>query len=139
MVPLINTPESDNPSIRVLIVDDMPDVRQDLRVLLQLSNEIEVVGEAGDGKEAISQAELLHPDVVIMDMEMPRSNGLQATAEIKNRKLARRVVILSVHSEPEDIKRAMQAGADTFIQKGSPYSALMEAIIPNYRLRGEKL
>jgi DNA-binding NarL/FixJ family response regulator len=139
MIPFTNTPESENPCIRVLIVDDMPNVRQDLRVLLQLSNEIEVVGEAGDGQEAVRQAELLNPDVVIMDMEMPIFNGLQATAEIKNRKLAKRVVILSVHSEPEDIKCAMQAGADTFIQKGSPYSTLMEAIVPNYRIQGEKI
>ena len=123
-----NASESDNPKIRVLIVDDMPQVRQDLRLLLQLSNDIEVVGEAGDGQQAIIQAELLRPDVVIMDLEMPVLDGLDATSQIKNRKLSKRLVILSVHSEPEDISRAMQAGADTFVQKGSPYSTLMEAI-----------
>jgi DNA-binding NarL/FixJ family response regulator len=109
----------------------MPQVRQDLRVLLQLSNDIEVVGEAGDGQDAIKQAELLHPDVVIMDLEMPILDGIQATYLIKHHKLAKRVVILSVHSELEDINRAKQAGADTFIQKGSPYSALIESIHPN--------
>jgi DNA-binding NarL/FixJ family response regulator len=138
MVPISPTSEPDHPLIRVLIVDDMPQVRQDLRVLLQLSNEIEVVGEAGDGQQAVSQAELLNPDVVIMDMEMPNLDGVEASAQIKNRKLAKRVVILSVHSEPEDIRRAMQAGADTFIQKGSPYSTLMEAINPNKTIQGEK-
>ena len=131
MIPFTSASESDNPLIRVLIVDDMPQVRQDLRVLLQLSNEVEVVGEAGDGQEAIKQAELLKPDVVIMDMEMPILDGLEATAQIKKHMLAKRIVILSVHSEPEDRTRAMQAGADTFIQKGSPYSALMESIHPN--------
>jgi DNA-binding NarL/FixJ family response regulator len=138
MVPFNPTSESANPLIRVLIVDDMPQVRQDLRVLLQLSNDIEVVGEAGNGQEAINQAELLNPDVVIMDIEMPILNGLEATYQIKQRMLAKRVVILSVHSEPEDIKRAIQAGADTFIQKGSPYSTLIESIHPNITQKGDK-
>ena len=120
--------EPANPIIRVLIVDDMPQVRHDLRVLLQLTNDIEIVGEAGDGQVAIKLAELLRPDVVIMDLEMPILDGLLATAQIKKMQLSKRVVILSVHSEPEDIQRASQAGADAFIQKGSPYSILMEAI-----------
>jgi DNA-binding NarL/FixJ family response regulator len=137
MIPFTSASEIENPLIRVLIVDDMPQVRQDLRVLLQLTNEVEVVGEAGDGQEAIKQAELLKPDVVIMDMEMPILDGLQATAQIKQRKLAKRIVILSVHSEPEDIKRAMHAGADAFIQKGSPYSILIESIHPNKPSKGK--
>ena len=132
------TSESEHPCIRVLIVDDMPQVRGELRVLLQISNEVEVIGEAENGQDAIKQAELLHPDVIIMDMEMPVLDGLQATIQIKRLKLARRVVILSVHSEPEDICRAMQAGADIFIQKGSLYSTLMEAINPKQTKQGEK-
>ena len=128
MSSVIHSSEPDNPLIRVLIVDDMPQVRQDLRLLLQISNDIEVVGEAGDGQQAIIQAEQLHPDVVIMDLEMPLLDGLDATAQIKKRKLAKRVVILSVHSEPADVTRALQAGADSFVQKGSPYDTLMEAI-----------
>jgi len=117
--------------IRVLIVDDMPQVRQELRSLLQLSDEVEIVGEADDGQVAISQAELLRPDVVIMDLEMPILDGLQATSQIKKRMLTKRVVILSVHSEPEDLDRAMQSGADAFVQKGSPYSTLIESIHSN--------
>jgi DNA-binding NarL/FixJ family response regulator len=128
MVSISQTSESKKPLIRVLIVDDMPQVRQDLRVLLQLSNDVEVIGEAANGQEAIRQAGLLNPDVVLMDLEMPILDGLQATAQIVQTKMTKRVVILSVHSEPEDIQRAMQAGADAFIQKGSPYSTLMEAI-----------
>src|SRR4030043_903678 len=131
MSPFTPAFKSNNPIIRVVIVDDMPQVRQDLNILLQLSDEVEGVGEAGDGQEAIKQAELLNPDVVIMDMEMPILDGLQATFQIKQRNLAKRVVILSVHSSPEDIKRAMQAGADTFIQKGSSYTTLMESLHPN--------
>ncbi|PWB51496.1 MAG: hypothetical protein C3F13_13720 [Anaerolineales bacterium] len=114
--------------IRVLIVDDMPQVRKELRLLLQLSGELEVVGEAGNGQEAIKQAERLKPDVVIMDLEMPVLDGLLATQEIKQRSLATRIVILSVHSTPANVESAKQAGADAFVQKGSPYISLIEAI-----------
>ena len=123
--------------LRILIVDDSPQVRQELRSLLLLSDEVEIVGEAVDGQEAISQAELLRPDVVVMDMEMPNLDGVSATSKIKLRKLANRVVILSVHSEPEDLDRAMQAGADAFVQKGSPYSTLIESIHP-YKPKKER-
>lgn len=137
MLPANHAFTPDKPVFRVLIVDDMPQVRADLKILLQLSNEIEVVGEAGNGIEAIQQAELLHPDVVIMDIEMPVLNGLQATIQIKQRNLANRVVILSVHSEPADIERSMQAGADAFVQKGSAYATLIESIHPK-NIKGEK-
>jgi NarL family two-component system response regulator LiaR len=137
MIPFSSNYEPEAQLIRVLIVDDMPQVRQDLRVLLQLSNEIQVVGEAADGQEAITQAKLLNPDVVIMDLEMPILDGIQATSEIKQHKFAKRVVILSVHSDPEDINRAMQAGADAFIQKGSPYITLIESIHPTKQQEGE--
>ena len=130
MLPSNHTLEPEQNLIHVLIVDDMPQVREDLRVLLQLSNDIAVVGEAGDGQEAIQLAEQFHPDVVIMDMEMPGLNGLQATKELKRRQLAHRVVILSVHSEKDDIERAIQAGADAFVQKGSSYNTLIESIYP---------
>ncbi len=126
---IVSKPE--NQFVRVLIVDDMPQVRQELRSLLQLFDDIEIVGEAGDGQEAISQAESLRPDVVIMDLEMPILDGLQATRLIKKHMLSKRVVILSVHSEPEELNRAMQSGADAFVQKGSPYSTLIESIHSN--------
>jgi DNA-binding NarL/FixJ family response regulator len=131
----VTTPE--NAPIRVLIVDDMPQVRDDLRVLLQLSNGIEVVGEAANGNEAIRQAELLNPDVVIMDLEMPILDGLQATRQIKQRKLAKKIVILSVHSDLEVIEQAIQAGADDFILKGSSYQILIESIHPSQPHIGE--
>jgi DNA-binding NarL/FixJ family response regulator len=134
-IPSASVPE--NSLIRVLIVDDMPQVREDLRVLLQLSNGVEVVGEAADGQEAIKQAEMLKPDVVIMDLEMPILDGLEATRQIKKRKLAKRIVVLSVHSDLEVIQHAMQAGADDFVQKGSPYNALIKSIHPNQSHRGD--
>jgi NarL family two-component system response regulator LiaR len=123
--------KSDQPVIRVLIVDDMPQVRRDLRLLLQLSSELEVVGEATNGQEAILQAEILHPDVVIMDIKMPIMDGLQATRQIKKHKLAKRILILSIYSDAEEVHRAIEAGADVFIAKGTPYSTLMKFILPN--------
>jgi DNA-binding NarL/FixJ family response regulator len=128
---------TDLPLIRVLIVDDVEQVRSDLRFLLQVSGEVQVVGEAGDGRQALQQAQLLHPDVVLMDLEMPVLNGLQATSEIKQQGLANRVVILSVHTDPEDITLAMQAGADCFVQKGSSYATLMQAINPKNQQKEE--
>ncbi len=131
MIPIIPAAKSNNPLTRVLIVDDMPQVRQELRQLLQLTEWIEIVGEAGNGQEAIWQAELLRPDVIIMDLEMPILDGLQATRQIKQLKFATRIVILSVHSESDDLKRAGRAGADAFIQKGSPYLTLIQSIYPS--------
>jgi DNA-binding NarL/FixJ family response regulator len=137
MIPMTDASDSKNPIIRVLIVDDMPQVRQELRILLQLTKGLDVVGEAGNGKEAIRQAELLNPDVVIMDLEMPILDGMQATRLIKERQLAKRVVILSVHSKPEDVSRAKLAGADAFIEKGSSYTTLIESLHPNIIEKGE--
>ncbi len=115
--------------LRVLIVDDMPQVRQELRVLLELTGELEVVGEAANAAEAISQAEALHPDVVVMDLELPGPDGCEATRQIKERRLAGKVVMWSVHAGLEDVRRAHQAGADIFIDKGTRYETLMSAIL----------
>lgn len=114
--------------IHVLIVDDMPQVRQELHKLLELSGIVEVVGEASNGLQAISLSEKLSPDVVIMDLEMPEMDGFQATLQIKERHLAKRVVILSVHTEVKDIERALQAGADAFVLKGADLKSILNAL-----------
>jgi len=115
--------------VRVLIADDMPQVRQELREALQLTGELEVVGEAANGREAISQAEALRPDVVVMDLEMPVMDGFEATRQIKERGLAGNVVVLSVHADSDNLERARQAGADVFIDKASRFTTLMSAIV----------
>ena len=120
-------------SIRVLIVDDMAQVRRDLRTVLPLAGQaaglqLEIVGEAGNGQEAIRQAEALRPDAVVTDLEMPVMDGYQATHEIKARYPACRVSALTVHGYEAARQKALQAGVDVFIVKGAPVETLVQAI-----------
>ncbi len=114
--------------VRVLIVDDMQHVREQLILLLELTGQVEVIGEAANGTDAIVLAQTLRPEVVILDLEMPGMNGFQAAEQIKQRKLAERVVILSVHATAEDIARARLAGADAFLEKGASLERLLGAV-----------
>jgi DNA-binding NarL/FixJ family response regulator len=113
----------------VLLVDDMPQVRQEMRVALELTGEMEIVGEAANGREAVAQAEALHPDVVVTDLEMPVMDGFEATRQIKGRGLAGRVVVLSIHVDSDNLQRARESGADVFIDKASRFTNLISAIV----------
>ena len=113
---------------RVLIVDDSPQVRQELRTLLPLAGEIEIVGEATDGLEAVRLAEALQPDVVLMDLEMPVMDGYEAARKIKSRWPACRVVALTVHGYEAARQKASQSGVDVFLVKGVSVEALVQAI-----------
>jgi DNA-binding NarL/FixJ family response regulator len=117
--------------IRMLIVDDVAQVRQDLRTLLTLSCAVEVVGEAANGQEAITQAEVFLPDVILMDLEMPSLDGYLATRQIKNLYPTLKIIALTVHGYPEAREKALQAGVDTFIVKGEPVESLVQAIMEN--------
>jgi DNA-binding NarL/FixJ family response regulator len=117
-----------SPLVRLLIVDDVPQIREELRRLLELTDQVQVVGEAGDGREAIRQAETLRPDVVLMDLEMPLVDGWEATREIKSRQLAERVVVLTMHTDQESTQRAFQAGADAIVPKGAEFNDLLQTI-----------
>jgi len=114
---------------RLMIVDDIPQVRADLSTLLELAGDIEIVGEASNGSEAIAQAASLKPDAILMDLEMPLMNGYEATRRIKEELPACRVIALTVHGYPEARQRACQAGADAFIIKGEPLAALLKEIL----------
>ena len=114
---------------RLLIVDDVPEVRQELGLLLPLAGPIEVVGEAANGAEALSQAESLQPEVVLLDLEMPEMDGFAACRLLKQRSLAARVVVLSIHAGPEEMSAATAAGADAFVAKGASLEALLDAIL----------
>jgi DNA-binding NarL/FixJ family response regulator len=128
-MPNLLTTSTPNPHpLRVIIADDVPEVRHDLHLALQLTGKVEVIGEAASGWEAILQAEALHPDVMVIDLIMPDMDGCQVARAIKAFGLAQRVVILSIHSNPEDIERALKTGADAYIQKGEDFSILVRAI-----------
>ena len=113
---------------RVLIVDDSPQVRQELRTLLPLAGDIEIVGEAADGLEAIRLAQALQPDVVLMDLEMPVLDGYEATRQIKAICPAFRVVALTAYGDPVSRNQAAEAGVDVFLVKGVSVKTLVQAI-----------
>jgi DNA-binding NarL/FixJ family response regulator len=118
----------EQPRLRVLLVDDTSQVLHDLRQLLELAGNMEIVAEAGNGLEAVQLTARLLPDVVVMDLEMPVMNGYEATRQIKFQFPATRVVILSVHAGPMERESARAAGADVFVVKGAGYDVLVNAI-----------
>ena len=113
---------------QVLIVDDNPEVRRELRTLLPLAGDIEVVGEAADGLEALRLAEALRPQVILLDLQMPVMDGYEAARQIKRRWPACRVVALTIHDDALTRERATQAGTDVFVVKGSSLETLVAAI-----------
>lgn len=115
-------------SRRLLIVDDIAEVRADLRTLLTLAGGIEIVGEATDGLQAILLAQSTHPDVILMDLEMPVMDGYTAARRIKSILPACRVIALTVHYYPEARLKALQSGADALVVKGASLANLLEEI-----------
>lgn len=113
---------------RVLIVDDTEEVRRDLRTLLTLSADLEIVGEAADGSEAVRLTESLKPDVVLMDLEMPVMDGYKATRQIKTHYPSCRVVALTVHDYPSARAEAHRSGVDAFLVKGAPVESIVRSI-----------
>src|SRR5512140_2520498 len=97
--------------LRVLLADDHKMIRDGLRLLIDTQSDMRVVGEAGDGKEALRQAHELNPDVVVMDLSMPNLNGLQATKRLKTERPEVKVVALTVHEDPSYLMQLCQAGA----------------------------
>ena len=125
----VHTPPMGSAKIKVLIVDDLPHVRQGIRTVLQLTTEgLEIVGEADNGLEAVQLAEQFRPDVVVMDLEMPVMDGFEATRQIKDRHLARGVVVLTIHGNRHAREQAVSVGVDAFVEKGAAIETLVEAI-----------
>ncbi|PWT78904.1 MAG: hypothetical protein C5B60_00465 [Chloroflexi bacterium] len=114
--------------IRLLLVDDHAVVRRALRERLQLEPDLEVVGEAGTGREALALAASLAPDVVLMDIEMPDLDGIQATAELRRVLPRSAVVILSIHDDVPTRVRALAAGAVAFVEKRGATQTLIAAV-----------
>lgn len=103
-------------------------MRSSLRTILALADDLEVIGEAGNGLEAIHLVNQLMPDIVLMDVEMPQLDGLSATQQIKRQHPDIGVVILTILSDTADRKRAVRVGANAFITKGIDIDILMEII-----------
>jgi DNA-binding NarL/FixJ family response regulator len=114
-------------SIRVLICDDQSLVRAGFRLVLEHHDDLEVVGEAADGRQAIHSAERLEPDVVLMDIRMPELDGIAATRAITER-LPARVLVLTTYDLDEYVYDALQAGASGFLLKDTPPERLVDGI-----------
>jgi len=114
--------------IRVIIVDDHAILRQALRQLLEQHTELEIVGDASNGREAVTAVEKLLPDVVLMDMVMPGLSGLEATRQIRKRFPKTRVLILTGYMEDEQIVAALRAGASGYVVKRSDTEELLLGI-----------
>ncbi len=114
--------------IRVLVVDDHPVVRAGLVGMLDAEPDVEIVGEAGDGEEALVRVAALRPDVVLMDLRMPRLDGAGATARIVAEHPASRVLVLTTYDTDADIVRAVEAGATGYLLKDTPRVQLLEAV-----------
>lgn len=114
--------------IDVLLVDDHAVLRDGLRYLLESHEDIHVVGAVADGLEAIRHAEQLQPDIVVMDISMPKLNGIEATRAIGDCAPEAGVVILSMHSSPDVIQRALSAGARGFVLKESVSDEVVAAV-----------
>ena len=115
-------------AIKVLIADDHPVVRQGLRTFLGIQDDIEVVGEAEDGVSAVTLAESLEPDIVLMDLKMPGADGLVALTELRARGVAARVLVLTSVTERGHVLPAVQAGAAGYLYKDVDPQALVQAI-----------
>jgi DNA-binding NarL/FixJ family response regulator len=114
--------------IRVVLADDHGLMRKGVRSVLSQDSSISIVGEAGDGAEAVQLAEALHPDVVVMDIAMPQLNGIEAAAQIARKDKRVGILILSMYSDEEYLLRALSAGARGYLLKDSAEPDLLRAV-----------
>jgi len=114
--------------VRVLIVDDHTLFRQGLQKVLEEYDEVQVVGEAADGREAVNRVEETSPDIVLMDIKMPRTDGIESTGIIKEKHPELRIIALSMHDDAEYVLKAVNAGASGFMQKNICADRLVETI-----------
>ena len=115
-------------SIKVMITDDHAMIREGIKQLLEFDGEINVIAEAGDGEECLSKLENTLPDVLLLDINMPKKNGIEVLEIIREKKLPIKVLILTVHNEVEYLIKAVDIGVDGYILKDSESAELKKAI-----------
>jgi DNA-binding NarL/FixJ family response regulator len=124
----VTEPDRDDVVLRVLTVDDHPAFRAGIRAVLSSAPDLELVGEAGSGAEAVRLAGSLRPDVVVMDVQMPGLDGIEATRRLGSVAPSARVLVLTMFEDDATVFRAMRAGAWGFVLKGANYGELLRAI-----------
>jgi DNA-binding NarL/FixJ family response regulator len=124
----MSEPGQDGGTVRVLIVDDHPIVRDGLRGILEGTPGFAVVGEASNGDEAVTRTEALRPDVVLMDLRMPGSDGVSAIKRLTQRGLPARVLVLTTYDTDSDVLPAIEAGATGYLLKDCPRAELLRAV-----------
>jgi DNA-binding NarL/FixJ family response regulator len=114
--------------IRIILADDHAVMRRGLRLVLEEQKDFQVVGEAGDGREAVALVESLKPDVAVLDITMPNMNGIEAARQISAKQLGVSIIVLSMHSDEGYVLRALKAGARGYLLKESPEADFIQAI-----------
>lgn len=120
---------------KIVIAEDHTILRDGLRALISSQNNLEVIGEAGDGREAVRIVDNLEPDLLLIDLSMPKMNGIEAIKEIKNQHPDIKVIILTVHKSDEYIFASLKAGANGYMLKDASQNELLQAI--QYVLNGK--
>jgi len=124
-----NSTDAITQQIRVLLADDHPVVRQGLAAILKSQKDIRIVTEVADGKEACELYDQLSPDVLLLDLRMPKKDGLQVVAELMSRRGAKpRIIVMTAYESEQDIRQALKAGAKAFLVKGAHPQQIREAV-----------
>jgi two-component system, NarL family, nitrate/nitrite response regulator NarL len=121
------------PVARILIVDDFPSWREQVREILAAHPEWEIVSEASDGQEAVQQARELQPDVVVLDIGLPRFNGIEAAKMIRQESPNSRIVFLTLQNDPDIMRPALRVGQTTYVPKAKANTLLCDALAASLR------
>ena len=124
----MSTIETQLTTVRILIVDDQALIRQTIQMYLEQESDLEIIGYAENGTEALKQIEILEPDIAIVDLEMPDMDGLTTIQIIRDRFIQTKILILSSHDDRQHINQAIEAGAKGYLVKGTPAQELANAV-----------